>query len=208
MPLVALSLLVSEAPRADASGIPSPANSTVPSLIRLVGTNGVVPDAADGQFTVVARTLSNNPINGCTIVLDLSGCPDLVLCADQMDPDEITFCAGKAVRKFANAQGAVTFTVLGESNGAGHAVSLAGSARVYGNGAIMALPSVAAFDLDGMGGVGAGDLSVWLGDFGSGTAWSRSDYDGDGSVGAGDLSQWLSVFASGASLTSCAASCP
>ena len=56
--------------------------------------------------------------------------------------------------------------------------------------------------------MGAGDLSVWLGDFGSGSAWSRSDYDGDGAIGAGDLSQWLSVFATGASLTSCAASCP
>jgi hypothetical protein len=61
-----------------------------------------------------------------------------------------------------------------------------------------------------MGGVwAAGDLSVWLGDFGSGSAWSRSEFTTatEPSVPA-ICPKWLSVFASGASLTSCAASCP
>jgi len=193
---------------ANASRIPSAANSTAPDLIRLVGTNGSAPDAAAGQFTIVARDLANNPLRGCVVWLDFSNCPDLEICTDQMDPGATTNCTAKAIQKIGNDLGEVTFTVLGRSNGAGHAASLAGSGRIVVNGALIRLPSVAAFDLDGMGGVGAGDLSVWLGDFGSGSAWSRSDYDGDGSIGAGDLSQWLSVFASGASLTSCAASCP
>jgi len=195
------------APRAHASSIPSPANSTVPAIIRLVGANGV-PDAADGEFTVVARLLSNNPINGCVIVLDLSSCPDLVLCADQMDASAQVNCAAKSVRKFANAQGAVTFTLLGSSTGGGRAVSLAGSARIYGNGVIMGTPSVSAFDLDGSGGVGAGDLSVWFGDFGSGQPYERSDFDGSGTIGAADLSMWLGVFGAGGSAQSCGASCP
>jgi hypothetical protein len=208
VPLAALSMLVLIAPRAHASGIPSAVNSTVPAMIRLVGSNGVAPDAVAGQFTVVARTLSNNPINGCTIVLDLSGCPDLVLCADQMDPNALINCTAKSVRKFANVQGAVTFTVLGSSTGAGRAVSLAGSARIYGNGALMALPSVASFDLDGSGGVGAEDLSVWFGDFATGQPYERSDFDGSGAIGANDLSAWLDVFGAGGSVQSCGASCP
>jgi hypothetical protein len=73
---------------------------------------------------------------------------------------------------------------------------------------LLASPSVASFDLDGVSGVGAGDLSAWLQDFASGGDWARSDYDGDGRIGAADLSAWLTVFAAAGSVQSCAASCP
>jgi hypothetical protein len=72
----------------------------------------------------------------------------------------------------------------------------------------LATPSASSFDLDGSGGVGAGDLSVWLGDFGSGMNWARSDFDGSGTVGAADLSEWLAVFGSSGSSQSCTTSCP
>jgi hypothetical protein len=202
-----LSLLMSMVSRAGASP-PSAANSTVPRLIRLVGASGGVPDAAAGQFTIVARDLANNLMNGVAIVLDLSNCPDLEICSDQLDPTAVTNCAAKTIQKLTNIQGQATFTVLGSSTGSGHASSLAGSARVFGRGVLLALPSVASFDLDGSGGVGAGDLSVWLSDFGSGVAYQRSDFDGDGSIGAVDLSEWLGVFGAGTSTQSCGASCP
>jgi hypothetical protein len=67
---------------------------------------------------------------------------------------------------------------------------------------------VSTFDLDGAGGVGANDLSIWLADFGSGEPHARSDYDGSGAVGAADLSEWLGVFAAGTSTQSCTTSCP
>ena len=69
-------------------------------------------------------------------------------------------------------------------------------------------PSISAFDLDGGGGVGANDLSIWLTDFGSGNAYGRSDYDCSGDVGANDLSSWLTVFGSAGSAESCAGVCP
>jgi hypothetical protein len=79
---------------------------------------------------------------------------------------------------------------------------------IFGNGVLIASPSVSSFDLDGSGGVGAGDLSVWLSDFGTGQPYERSDYDGDGQVSAADLSEWLAVFGAGGSTLSCGAICP
>jgi pimeloyl-ACP methyl ester carboxylesterase len=190
------------------ANVPSPANSTTPAFIRLVGASGGVPDAVPGEFVVVAHDLANNPINGCSIVIDLSNCPDLEICPDQLDPNAVTNCTAKTVRKFTNALGEVTFTLLGSSNGAGHASSLAHGAMIFGNGVLIASPSVSSFDLDGSGGVGAGDLSVWLSDFGTGQPYERSDYDGDGQVSAADLSEWLAVFGAGGSTLSCGAICP
>ena len=205
--VAALSLLMSMASRAGASP-PSAANSTVPGLIRLVGASGGVPDAAAGQFTIVARDLANNPMSGVVVVLDLSNCPDLEICSDPLDPTAVTNCPAKTIQKLTNIQGQATFTVLGSSMGSGHASSLAGSAKVFARGVLLALPSVASFDLDGSGGVGAGDLSVWLSDFGSGVPYERSDFDGSGTIGAADLSEWLGVFGAGGSAQSCGASCP
>src|SRR5436190_8483547 len=208
MPLVMFALLTLTAIGARAGGGPAPANSTTPDHIRLVGASSGAPDAVAGQFKVVARNLANNPINGLSVVIDLSNCPDFTFCSDQMDPDALTNCGAKTVRKFTNALGEVTFTLLGGSTGAGNASSLAHSARIFGNGTLFAEPSVSSFDLDGSGGVGAGDLSVWLADFGSGMDWARSDYDGSGTVGAADLSEWLAVFGAGTSTQSCTTSCP
>jgi pimeloyl-ACP methyl ester carboxylesterase len=183
-------------------------NSATPASIRLVGALNGVPDAVAGQFKIVIHDLANNPINECVVVIDLSNCADLAICSDQMDPGAPTNCAAKTVRKFTNALGEVTFTLLGGSTGSGHASSLANSARIFGNGELLATPSASSFDLDGSGGVGAGDLSVWLGDFGSGMNWARSDFDGSGTVGAADLSEWLAVFGSSSSSQSCTTSCP
>jgi pimeloyl-ACP methyl ester carboxylesterase len=188
--------------------VPSWAMSTTPTTIWLVGSSRGVPDARHGQFKVVVRDLANNPLNGASVVIDLSYCPDLAICADQMDPDAMVNCAAKTIRKFTNAQGEATFTVLGHSTGAADATTLAGGARIYANGTLIGQPTAAAFDLDGSGGVGAGDLSVWLADFGSGEPFGRSDFDGSASVGAADLSDWLDVFGSGESAQSCATSRP
>ena len=183
-------------------------NSTTPECISLVGSTGSAPAAATGQFEVVIRDLANNPIAGATVVIDLSGALDLEFCADQMDPAATVDCAHKTVSKVTAADGSVSFTLLGGSNGGGNASTLLRGGRMYANGTLIQTPTVSAYDLDGSGGVGANDLSAWLGDFGSGNPYGRCDYDCSGGVGANDLSLWLNAFASGRMTASCASSCP
>ena len=184
-----------------------PPYCTVPTQVRAVGTEGGVPDRGAGQFTITIRDFVNNPTNGASVVLDLSGLADVVLCSDQADPDATMSCTAHAVRKFTNAQGQAVFTLVGSSTGMNDAPG-PGSAKIYANGVFVADVAVSTFDLDGTGGVGANDLSIWLADFASGEPHQRSDYDGSGSVGAGDLSEWLGVLGAGTSSSSCASACP
>lgn len=204
----ALVLLSASSVETNAGSWASTQFSTAPSVIRLVGASSGTPDAAAGQFTAVARDRWGSPLNGCSVVVDFSNCPDLLLSSDPLDPDALVNCEAKTIRKFTDVQGRVTFTIPGSSTGAGAAQSLANSVRMYGNGVLFASPSFATYDLDGSGGVGAGDLSAWLTDFGTGTPYSRSDFNGDGIVGADDLSDWLRVFGAGNSVESPVAGCP
>lgn len=188
------------------AGVPSPGNSTIPGCIPLVGSNLGLRDTTTGSVTVVVRDLANNPIAGASVVLDFSGLADIAICSDQLDLNALTNCAAKTTRKFTDALGQVSFTVLGGS--AGSASSLVNGAKIYANGVLLGSPTASAYDLDGAGGVSINDLSSWLFDLGTLTAYGRSDYDCDGSVGINDLSLWLSVFGAGNSLESCAIACP
>ena len=206
---VVAGILLTLTARASLAGGPDAPTSTVPSSITLVGSVAGTPDGT-GAFTVVARDLANNPMNGCSIVLDLSGCSDLMLCADQLDGGALVNCAAKTIRKFSNIVGSVSFTVLGSSTGAGNATTLLQGARVFGNGRWLGSPTVSALDLDGSNGVGINDLSVWLSDYGTlgNPPYGRSDFDGSGTVGINDLSVWLTEFGEGGSATGCTTSCP
>ena len=201
-------LLGLAAPSLALAGIPPINNSTVPSCITLVGSNGGVPATAAGGFTIIVRDLANNPVAGASVVIDLSNRDDLSICADQLDPAVTVNCAAKTVRKFTAVDGSVHFTMLGGSNGGGNATTLLNGGRIFANGVLLGTPTVSAFDLDGSGGVGAGDFSAWLGDFFTGNPYGRSDYDCSGTVGANDLSLWLGAFGSGAMVQSCASRCP
>jgi hypothetical protein len=203
--LTAAGLLVASAAMA---GVPSETNSTKPACITLVGSLAGVPDAAAGQFTIIVRDLANNPLNGASVVIDLSNANDLAICDDQLDANALVNCAAKTTRKFTDITGSVTFTVLGGSNGAGTASTLLNGGRIYANGTLIGSPTVAAYDLDGSSGVGANDLSAWLTDFGTGNPYGRSDFDCSGGVGANDLSFWLTEFGAGTSAASCSVSCP
>ena len=179
-------------------------HSTAPANIALVGSAGGISDVAHGQFTVVARGgVDGYPLAGARVAVDFSNAADLSLCPDQLDPD-VTVFPGPNVQKVTDSEGRATFTILGGSNGAGNASSLLEYGRIYVNGTLVKSPTVAAYDLDGGSGVGANDLSAWLGDFGTGEPFGRSDFDASGTVGANDLSVWLSVYGAGLSATSCA----
>jgi len=203
----ALATLVLAVPgRADS--MPICCNTDVPFLIPVVGSNGVVPASGFGRFDVVVRDHANNPVPGATVTIDLSFATDVSLCADPLDPSLTVNCANKTVSGTTNAFGQVFFTVLGGSNGAANATTLLQGGRIYANGILIASPTVAVFDLDGVNGLGAGDLTAFLTDFASGQPWGRSDLDGNNGLGAHDLAVFLSAFASGTQIVSCSARCP
>jgi len=193
--------------RARAIGICCP-NSTVPSHISLVGSVGSVPASGFGSFVVIVRDLANNPVPGVNVTIDLASAVDLSFCDDQLNPDLVVNCPAKTVRATSDAAGRASFTLLGGSNGAGNATTLLNGGRVYTNGWLVGSPTVSAFDLDGVNGLGATDLTAFLTDFASGQPWGRSDYDGSGALGAGDLALWLTAYASATQLASCSTSCP
>lgn len=201
-------LLALALPSLALAGVPSGNNSTIPACISLVGTTGGVPASGVGGFTVVVRDFGNNPWPGASVAIDISYASDLFICAEQLDPAATVNCGGKTVRKLTGADGSVHFTVLGGSNGAGHFPTLVNNGAIYANGVLLGRPTVSAYDLDGSSGLGANDLSAWLGDFGSGQNYGRSDYDCSGRIGANDLSLWLSAFGSGAMVESCTSQCP
>ena len=201
---VALALGLSASPAA-AIAVPSCANSTVPLCIRLVASDGTVGSAV-GEFTVIVRDLANNPWPNANVTVDVSNAADLRLCAVQPDPDLVLNCEGRSASKLTDANGVVTFRLLGYSQGPPTALQHAG--RIYANGAQCSPLTISAFDLDGASGLGANDLSTWLTDFGTGQPYGRSDYDCSGSLGANDLALWFAAFASGAQTVSCGSSCP
>lgn len=200
--------LAALAPMSAQAGLPGIGNSTTPVCITLVGTTAGVPAAGLGGFQIIVRDLANNPVNGASVVIDFSNCPDVAICADQKDPDALVNCGAKTVRKFTDVLGSVRFTILGSSNGTGNASTLQGGGRIFANGQLIAAPSVSAYDLDGSAGVSANDLSAWLTDFGLGQPFERSDFDCSGNVGANDFSFWLTAFGSGTMTESCSSSCP
>ena len=189
------------------AGVPSPGNSTVPGCVPVVGSLLGTVDPA-GAITITVRDLANNPLNGASVVIDFSGTADVAICSDQLDAGALVNCAAKTTRKFTNALGQVSFTVIGGSNGSGNASSLMNAGRIYANGVLIGSPTVSAYDLDGANGVAINDLSAWLTDFGSGIQYGRSDYDCSGSVSINDLSLWLTLFGNSASQESCVIACP
>ena len=123
-------LLLARTAFANAS-MPSPVpNSTYPAFIRLVGSTAGVPDTAAGKFTVILRDVIHNPIAYGFVVVDFSGCPDIHIASNQLNPNSIVNCALHTVSAFTNSTGTVAFTLLGSSWNAG-TYSGAAAARIY-----------------------------------------------------------------------------
>ena len=188
------------------AGLPPSWNSTVPPCISLVGSNGAAA-SSKGTFEVIVRDLANNPVPGVQVTVDLGNAPDLHLCAQQLAPGIIMDCPADHASVITDAAGRARFTLLGSGVAAPTGSGL-NNGRIYADGTLIGSPTVSAFDLDGVSGVGANDFSLWLSDFFTGLPLGRSDYDCSGNVGANDLSVWLTEFGSAASSVSCAASCP
>lgn len=201
-----LLLLALGAPAAHA--IPSAALSTIPSHVLLVGLAEGVPDTTIGAFTIVVRDGTNNPMPGEPVEFRILNCPGARLATDQLQPGVSTRCATHGVTAVTDLNGWVRFAVVGGGDpSAPHGAGPC--ATVYaGPGVTLGTVRVAYLDLDGSGGLGAGDLSVWLSDFGTAEAIGRSDWNGDQALTADDLSLWLQIWGDAHQVQSPASYCP
>jgi hypothetical protein len=189
------------------ASVPSPTNSTTPLCISLVGNAGGVIDPA-GAFTVTVRDLANLPINNSLVVVDFSSASGLQLCNTGAFAGVTIDCGTQTARAFTGPGGTVTFRIAGHANNSGGNLApyaTYNDGKIFADGVLLSSPTVHAFDQDGNG-MGAADLSAWIGDFFGGHNPSRSDYDCSGAIGAADLSAWLGVFFGNGSVSNCPAS--
>ena len=187
--------------------VTSPGNSTIPSFVLMVGLREGVPDTTVGAFTIVARDAAGVPEPGKTIEFRILNCPAARLATDQLQAGVSTRCATHGVTAVTDLDGAVRFAVVGGSEAQGlH--GMGPCAQVYSNGLAIGTVRIAYLDLDGGGGLGANDVSVWLSDFATGEPIGRSDFNGDQLLTADDLSVWLQVWGDGRQVESPAAYCP
>jgi hypothetical protein len=133
--------------RADARGDPGPVNGTFPACVRLVASNGTQAPQQFGVFEVVMLDIASNPVPGALMRVDFFAIPELIIAADQPDPEAIVDCAGKSVSKVTDANGRAVFCIVGASTNAVPGVTLLNGCRIYGNGRLCAFPTANAFDL-------------------------------------------------------------
>ena len=203
------------------AAVPSAANSTGPVVVGLCTRNNVgTPDALDfgtghpTTWTVNVRDLANNPIANASVVFDLSQASDLLFCAAQVhadgtpDADVLINCAAKTARKFTDALGNVTFTMVGQGKGNVPASGF-NNGRIFANGVLIKSPTVATCNLNGNLGIDPADQGQLLTDINVGGR-GRSDINGDGVLNAVDKGFWLTHFNAPTSVQGCASlgTCP
>jgi hypothetical protein len=186
-------------------GVP---NSIVPAMIALVGLDAVGVPSPLGTFTVQVRDLANNPIPGALVRFEFTNVADASFRSDQPDPALTVNCGAHFVSKQADATGSVVFTLSGGATGTYSPNGTGTQGRFYVGDVLIGATEVKAFDIDGSGQVGSGDLSRFLEEFASGTGSWICDYDNSAYLGAADLSIWLAVYASGTQIQSPGALCP
>ena len=196
--------------RGAAASPPSAVTRTVPPCIALVGTNGGVVDAA-GQFVVIVRGLTNNPLANMPVTLDFSACSGVTVGGPSgpVFPGVTVDCANHTVTAISNALGVATFRIAGAGI-TGAPGPTAASVRVTAWGVPLMPTSVRICDLDGVNGMDAADLSIWLQAFlhPGGSDRSELDYDCSGALTAADLSMWLTLDLAGGSSSSAAPCSP
>ncbi len=192
------------------TGVPSPANSTIPKLIWIVGRSSAGLADTAGRFRVVYRDIANNPITNALIRVEFLAAAGVRLCGAQESSVTAMDCGAPNpwVEGLTGPDGSWSPSLTGCSNGTA-GISPDGLARFHSPIGVLGSARVAILDLAGCNGMGANDLSIWLIDFGAANGVQRSDYDGNGTVGANDLSLWLNAFGSMQSAEGCGlAVCP
>lgn len=203
LPILGL-LAIAGAARA---GLPSPANSTIPSQIPVVGLYGAQPDTLTGAVEVIVRDIANNVVPNSLVTLDFPTAPEVHLATDMHAAGVSVDCGTHRVSKYTDAAGRARFTIVGYGSGL---TAQPGALRavIYESGHLLGWAPVVIYDLDGFGGMAANDASLWLHDFGALENAGRGDYDNTGSLGANDLSVWLTTFGRLGSAESATSVCP
>src|SRR5262245_44536436 len=93
-------------------GQPCTANSSAPAFLDLVTLNDGAPESV-GAYQVIVRDGCNAPLAGVTVTLDFANCTDLVIASTQPASGLAVACNPPRVSGVTDANGAVTFTVLG-----------------------------------------------------------------------------------------------
>jgi len=207
--LVALGLVAASAAMA---GIPDAAHCTVPTYIKVVGTNAGTPDTR-GTFTITVRDIGNIPVSGSVVTLNFNACSDMKLCNGVSGAS----CAPSFVTATTNASGVATFTVVG----GGLAGSVAGLStacvEIRASGYLLGNAYANVYDLNGAvagagkNGVLISDMPLWSIDWagGSGSYKARADYNQNGAVGINDLPIWAVLWGANGSVSGCSATyCP
>src|SRR5882724_2627124 len=145
--LVLLSLLV---PGLAAAQTVSPAQSTIPSHVMMVGRLGALADTAMGAFTVVARTASGAPIAGATIEFRILNCEfqGARLSADTYQAGVTPFCPTLSFKAVTDATGSVRMTLVGSGTAPQPTPGSGQCAAVLANGVSLGLVAVSWADLD------------------------------------------------------------
>ena len=85
--------------------------------------------------------------------------------------------------------------------------SAANCLQIFVEGSFFGSVPIATADLNGIDGVNAGDLSLFLSAFIAGDI-GQADLDGSGTIGSADLSVWLGIYSGGGSLATPSPLCP
>ncbi len=207
----AVLLVVSAAPCiafAAAQSPPNPVTSSIPHAIALVGVDADGTPSPLGEFTVVIRDLAQNPLLGVHVRVSFAGVTDASFCSTQPDPQVEVDCAGHEVSKFTDANGRASFTLAGHATGTYSDSETGCTARFYWDQTFLGTAVVMAYDMDGSGDLGGGDMSTFLDQFSAGAGSLVCDFDGNHAIGGADLALWLSEFASDQQTQSGGSTCP
>lgn len=204
---VACTLVVALAGAPCALAVPNPALSKIPTHILLVGRVADLADTTDGAFSVVVHDAANNPVARSNVEVRLLNCPGARISSQAYEPGTTSRCDTHGVLQSADLHGEVRMTAVGAGT-PGAAPGGGPCAQIFAGGVLLGTATVAYLDMDGAGGLGANDMSLWLSDYALGEPIGRSDFDGDGQLTANDLSVWLELWSQARSKQSAAAFCP
>lgn len=158
-------------------GYPDPANSTVPCAIVVVPAPAA---SAAHEVVVVHRDLANNPVPGAAIRIDFSACGGDVRIAQQQRPGTSADCPTRSITQLTDADGRAVFRIIGGGSG-GICAAQGACAEVRADGVLLATVQAAVLDLDGISGLTAADLSLFMHDFFNGAIQpgycARGDYN-------------------------------
>ena len=167
-------------------------DSQVPCGIVLVGATAGIADAR-GEFIVVVYNLAHEPVPDCEVMIDFRACrPDIRIATVQPHPGLRVECDANGARVLATTDqnGTAVFRIVGAASAGPGGPVAAGfkCATVYAGVATLGTINVAAFDLNGGGGVNPADLSLFLPDSFDADVEGRSDYNCSNTVNPTDLS--------------------